>query len=129
MLLMLKTTVSLFPPIALHSQEEWPLVDQEELTILGYGLTAEDGPVAHVLQEVSVRYHADCRFANYQPGRVEDDVMFCAHREYKAALSIDSCHGDSEGRFKQKDSSGMVQVGLTSWGEGRLVLPIFGKGQ
>ncbi|CAB9527072.1 Vitamin K-dependent protein C (Fragment) [Seminavis robusta] len=118
MLLKLAKPVPSVRPIQLQSDNDLPLRDQEDLTIVGYGLTAEDGDISNILQEATVQYHHDCSFARYRPGKVGRDSMFCAHGKFNDTLAVDSCQGDSGGPILRKTPQGWLQVGVTSWGEG-----------
>ena len=117
MVLRLKDVVPQIRPVPLHSEASFPLQDQEDLTIVGYGLTAEDGTTtATILQRATVQYHADCGFAHYAPGRIDPSTMFCAHGYYNTTHTIDSCQGDSGGPILRATPQGWRQVGVTSWG-------------
>lgn len=119
MLLKLTNPIPQVRPVQLHNREARPLVDQEDLTVVGYGLTTEAGTVAEVLQEATVQYHEDCSFSSYRPEKVGQETMFCAHGRYNDTHSIDSCQGDSGGPIMRQTSRGWIQVGLVSWGEGK----------
>lgn len=119
MLLKLESPVPEIRPVPLHNDKvSLPLYDEEDLTIIGYGLMSEDGPLAKTLQEASVQYHHDCSFSTYRPGKVGEDTMFCAHRRFNDTHAVDSCQGDSGGPILRKTPQGWMQVGVTSWGEG-----------
>lgn len=103
MILRLQDPLPHIQPIALHSEASFPLQDKEDLTIVGYGLTAEEGTASTTLQRATVQYHQDCRWANYRPGRVGTDTMFCAHgvqeryhpqNDTVSTTIVDSCQGD-----------------------------------
>ena len=126
MVLRLKDPLPHIRPIALHSEASFPLQDKEDLTIVGYGLTQEEGTASTSLQRATVQYHQDCRWANYRPGRVATDTMFCAHgveeryhskNDTTTTTIVDSCQGDSGGPILRKTPQGWQQVGVTSWGK------------
>lgn len=118
MLLKLDTPLPQIRPVQLHSEQELPPSDQENLTIVGYGLTSEDGTVAKTLQAGTVQYHEDCSFSSYRPEKVSQETMFCAHGSHNQTHAIDSCQGDSGGPILRKTPQGWMQMGVTSWGEG-----------
>ena len=119
MLLKLAEPIPQIRPVQLHTRQSRPLVDQEDLTVVGYGLMSESGKVAKVLQEATVQYHEDCSFASYRPEKVGQETMFCAHGVHNETHSIDSCQGDSGGPIMRSTKRGWEQVGLVSWGEGK----------
>lgn len=126
MLLRLEHPLPDTPTVTIKSSSNaWPLVDNEDLTILGYGLLEEHGEVSATrLRQATVQYHSDCSFAKYMPGRVGPDTMFCAHGYYNETSAIDSCQGDSGGPIlrplpsSRGDKQQWMQCGVTSWGEG-----------
>lgn len=118
MLLKLAAPLPGVRPVPIHHGDATELTDGEDLTIVGYGLTSEDGAVASILQEATVQYHEDCSFASYRPEKVGQDTMFCAHGVHNETHSVDSCQGDSGGPILRKMPQGWMQVGVTSWGEG-----------
>ena len=119
MLLRLEKPIPEVRPIELLSgNASLPLRDQEDLTIIGYGLTSEDGEVAKVLQEAEIQYHEDCSFSRYPSVQIDPETMFCAHGKINETTARDSCQGDSGGPLLRKTPRGWLQVGITSWGEG-----------
>ena len=125
MVLRLQDPLPHIRPVLLHSDTSFPLQDGEDLTIVGYGLTAESGTPSTTLQRATVQYHQDCSWANYRPGRVGTDTMFCAHgvqnwyhpqNDTTTTTIVDSCQGDSGGPILRRTPQGWQQVGVTSWG-------------
>lgn len=113
------------PLVALNIDTETP-VDDEYLTVMGWGVTVEgvSSTQSDVLREVDVQYmsNAECDassgsyngdFVTYD-GYIEGNMM-CAWSENK-----DACQGDSGGPLIKKGSDGEtdVQVGVVSWGLG-----------
>ena len=104
-----------------------------EVTVIGWGRTAEGGQSSPVLREVSVPFQAsDLCEANYAdfllgiPGAtgIITGNMFCAGREEGG---MDSCQGDSGGFLGQGDTTGQwVQLGVVSWGIGCARPGLFG---
>jgi hypothetical protein len=94
MLLKLERPIPQVRPIVLHSTAGLPLLDQEDLTIIGYGLTAEDGKVAKTLQEAKIQYHQDCTFSDYSRLQIDQETMFCAHGVFNETYAKDSCQGE-----------------------------------
>lgn len=79
-------------------------------TVIGWGLTSEDGSVSSTLRQVTVPVvaRATCN-SDYSGGITAR--MFCA-----AASGKDSCNGDSGGPIM--DASTKVLLGGVSWGQG-----------
>lgn len=86
-----------------------------QVTVVGWGLTRENGSPSDVLREVSVPVisNAACEAA---PSYDITGNMICAGLQNGGK---DSCQGDSGGPLYLKTRSGSaVQVGIVSWGIG-----------
>ena len=95
------------------------LADGTELTTIGWGLTrdGDDGSLPNILQQVKVPLfaQASCK-TNYAPLKIEiTNNMVCAGLD---AGGKDSCQGDSGGPLFVESGGSMVQLGVTSFGEG-----------
>lgn len=79
--------------LSINNQFASPSTNQA-LTVLGLGLTSEDGNTASVLRDVEVQAIASstCNQASSYNGDVENDIMFCAGFPQGGK---DSCQGDS----------------------------------
>jgi trypsin len=116
MLLKLKTSVTNpnLTPIAVNSLGSSP-VDNEVLTVIGFGATSEDGSIfgSSQLQEVDVNYidYSTCNNL-YAGHHIIDSVMFCAG---VSGGGKDSCQGDSGGPIFDQEGT---QVGVVSLGIG-----------
>jgi trypsin len=77
----------------------------------GFGDTTDGGSASPVLRSVAVPVvsQSTCA-ADYGPGEIFQDTMFCA-----GVTGKDSCQGDSGGPIV--DSTGLL-VGVVSWGNG-----------
>ena len=76
-------------------------------TVMGFGMTEEDGEYSDVLMEVQVGLITGEMCGEiYNMFDFQDDVMVCAMETGK-----DSCVGDSGGPLLYQG----VQVGITSW--------------
>ena len=88
----------------------------QPLEVTGWGVTAEGGGSAKVLQKGNVA-HADpdaCNAKEAYGGKVKSGMM-CAGR---TAGGVDACQGDSGGPLVWRAPDGPVLVGVVSWGEG-----------
>ena len=112
-------------PVALNTDESFP-VDDEYLTVMGWGVTVEglESSQSDLLRQVDVQYmtNTECDdssgdyngdFVTYD-GYIEDN-MLCAWSDNQ-----DACQGDSGGPLiiKGDDADEDVQVGVVSWGLG-----------
>ena len=137
MLLQLEEPVWL-PTISLNRDLYTPFPGQD-LTVIGFGRTYEDGESSDTLQEVEVYYIENCNqepylYADYDYIRpANDQEHLCAGVEEGGK---DSCYGDSGGPLivtvwedvETTNEAGeieyfptpvdYIQVGITSWGEG-----------
>jgi trypsin len=87
-------------------------VEDEWLTTIGFGLTAEDGNPSKQLREVSVQVipSEECSIA--YDGAVYNETQLCAGVDEGGK---DACQGDSGGPIL---ATGNVLVGIVSWGYG-----------
>ena len=82
-----------------------------EMTIMGWGVTAQDGVQPTTVMEANVtRFDDVVCSSNYDPSVITDN-MFCARQP-----GVDSCQGDSGGPIVIPGTN--VQVGIVSWGNG-----------
>jgi secreted trypsin-like serine protease len=101
-------------PVELNDDMDSPL-NNEALTVIGYGATSEGGSGTNVLQEATVNYipTSTCN-VNYS-GEINDATMMCGG----VGGGIDSCQGDSGGPiFIESGADTFKQVGIVSWGYG-----------
>jgi hypothetical protein len=84
---------------------------------IGWGATQEDGTVPNRLQEVTVPLMSDaqCQQDYQNIYSLEGEVMICAGLPQGGQ---DACQGDSGGPLWITTPTGLVQVGITSFGEG-----------
>ena len=114
------------PVISLNTDNVNTPVNDEYLTVMGYGVTVEGIPStqSNVLREVDVQYmsNTECDassgyyggdYVTYE-GYIEENMM-CCH-----SLNRDACQGDSGGPIVRKgiDNTADLQVGIVSWGLG-----------
>eukprot|EP00956_Cyclotella_meneghiniana_P014022 scaffold20758_cov74-Cyclotella_meneghiniana.AAC.5 len=114
------------PVISLNTDNANTPVNDEYLTVMGYGVTVEGIPStqSNVLREVDVQYmsNTECDassgyyggdYVTYE-GYIEENMM-CCH-----SLNRDACQGDSGGPIVRKgmDNTADLQVGIVSWGLG-----------
>ena len=98
----------------------------EEVTVMGWGVTSENGDLSDVLLEVDVNVisnnecdaaegNIDGYYDGYN-GQITNN-MLCAR---EVGGGEDACQGDSGGPLVVKDGSASrdVQVGVVSWGVG-----------
>jgi prostatin (serine protease 8) len=87
----------------------------DSVTVIGLGLTQDDGEDAEVLQEAELKIIDDETCDAMYDGDIHRKSMLCAADE-----SQDSCNGDSGGPLILLGESPAddVQVGVVSWGEG-----------
>lgn len=115
MVLRLPQTFPAVPKVSINTNRAYPL-DGDMLTVMGYGLLAEDDPVREapkILQEVDVAMIEHCAPKYFDKSRINDDIVFCAGNMPDGGK--DACQGDSGSPII--DSNGL-QVGLVSWGVG-----------
>lgn len=104
-------------PIDLNQNNNVPIED-DLLTVIGFGSLSSGGGTPSNLQEVVVEYIEtnQCNSFYSYNGDVNDDTMFCAGRD---GGGKDSCQGDSGGPiFTRNDDGSFLQVGIVSWGQG-----------
>lgn len=84
--------------------------------IVGYGATAENGPIPGHLQEATVPIVADPTCAADYPGAFDSRTQLCAGYPQGGT---DTCQGDSGGPlFGHRPDGSLVLVGATSIGDG-----------
>ena len=107
------STASSFSPIKLDENTE-TLSAGTDVTVMGWGATASDGPDSSVLLEVEVDIVSNQECNEQYGGGITND-MLCAARAGK-----DSCQGDSGGPLimKGSDAANDVLVGVVSFGNG-----------
>lgn len=87
------------------------------VTVIGWGVTSENGSQPNVLQQVSVPIvpHAEC-VADYEGSAIITNNMICAGLQNTGGK--DSCQGDSGGALFKKTNNGYLQIGIVSFGDG-----------
>jgi secreted trypsin-like serine protease len=88
-------------------------------TIMGWGSTSEGGGQQRYLRKATVPFVSDsvCGGAYTDAGyNFVNNAMICAG--FIDEGGVDTCQGDSGGPMTKTTSSGVVQVGIVSWGEG-----------
>jgi secreted trypsin-like serine protease len=88
-------------------------------TIMGWGSTREGGGQQRYLRKATVPFVSDsvCGGAYTDAGyNFVNNAMICAG--FMDEGGVDTCQGDSGGPMIKSTSSGVVQVGIVSWGEG-----------
>lgn len=105
-------------PIALAEEEDSPA--GKECTVSGWGVTDPSGgslPTRMKKVNVNIVSTAQCNAASSYAGQVDGTTEICAG---VSGGGRDSCQGDSGGPLFTSDesSSGIVQVGVVSWGNG-----------
>ena len=99
--------------------DDFDLIENEQVTVLGWGVTIESGSGSRILREVDLSYVSaeECAGENYDYGDIVEDNMVCAVGDMK-----DACFGDSGGPMILKDptddSEFDKQYALVSWGFG-----------
>ena len=88
----------------------------QPLEVTGWGVTAEGGGGARVLQKgnVALEDPAACNAKEAYDGKVRSGMM-CAGRKEGG---VDACQGDSGGPLVWRRTEGPILVGVVSWGEG-----------
>ena len=91
--------------------------DTGTFTIAGWGANREGGSQQRYLLKASVPFVSDttCNTRTMYNGRVDGPTEICAG--YTAG-GVDTCQGDSGGPMFRQGASGLVQVGIVSWGDG-----------
>lgn len=88
-----------------------------QVSVVGWGRTAEDGPAADLLQQVRVPVlsNSACRELSYRPEEITDNMMCAGFSNGK----IDACQGDSGGPVLLSSKNGKIElIGIVSWGQG-----------
>jgi trypsin len=103
-------------PTKVAGSGERSLWDPGDLeTIVGWGLTEEDGNPPEILQEAQVPITTDA-YCDNAYGGIDATTMVCAG--YPEG-GVDTCQGDSGGPMFGHGADGSLRVvGTTSWGEG-----------
>lgn len=91
--------------------------DNGTFTVAGWGATREGGAQQRYLMKANVPFVSDavCNGRNSYNGQVIAAEEICAG--YLSG-GIDTCQGDSGGPMFRQGASGLVQVGIVSWGRG-----------
>jgi trypsin len=105
---------SSIPPVVLNTGGFMDPVDGDPLTVIGLGITdLANQETSVALLAGDVNYIDDCAAkSNYQPGIVQESIMFCAG---VPSGHVDSCQGDSGGPILDANKR---QVGVVSFGRG-----------
>jgi len=103
-----------FPPINLNFDSKQPS-NGDMLTAIGFGITAEEGEPAKILQKVDVPTVSREECKSVYGRMVDDDVSLCAGFD---SGGKDGCAGDSGGPIFERINGVITQVGVTSWGIG-----------
>jgi len=118
MLIQLEEPITVTTPVTLsvNGNPSMPTRGQM-LTVIGVGVTEENGFQSDILQELEVPAVSleACNDEDSYNGEIIDEVMFCAGIE---AGGQDSCQGDSGGPIVVVNGNNHVQVGVVSWGYG-----------
>ncbi|GIM95997.1 serine protease [Paractinoplanes toevensis] len=91
--------------------------DTGNFTIAGWGAATEGGSQQRYLLKATVPFVSDatCNSSSMYGGEVIASNEICAG--YTAG-GVDTCQGDSGGPMFRSGASGLVQVGIVSWGDG-----------
>ncbi|MFY1689174.1 S1 family peptidase [Plantactinospora sp. WMMB782] len=91
--------------------------DSGTFTVAGWGATREGGGQQRYLMKADVPFVSDsvCNGASAYRGAVIAAEEICAG--YLSG-GVDTCQGDSGGPMFRQGGSGLVQVGIVSWGNG-----------
>jgi len=100
-------------PVILNEDVNSP-INEQAVTVIGYGTTAEDGFGTSILQEVEVNYIQPDTCNDAYSGGISAATMMCAG----VGGGKDSCQGDSGGPLFTRSGDTFTQVGIVSWGYG-----------
>ena len=100
-------------PVILNEDVNSP-INEQAVTVIGYGTTAEDGFGTSILQEVEVNYIPPDTCSVDYSGGINEATMMCAG----VGGGKDSCQGDSGGPLFTRSGDTFTQVGIVSWGYG-----------
>ncbi|MBE1486353.1 S1 family peptidase [Plantactinospora soyae] len=91
--------------------------DSGTFTIAGWGSSRENGPQQRYMLKASVPFVSDsvCNGPSSYDGDVIAAEEICAG---PLSGGTDTCQGDSGGPMFRQGGSGLVQVGIVSWGNG-----------
>ncbi|RLN93039.1 hypothetical protein BBJ28_00027198, partial [Nothophytophthora sp. Chile5] len=104
-------TASTFTPIALAAADDSDITVGNTATVMGWGVTTEDGDQPSTLLRVDVPLVSN---AACQRVLDIDETMVCAGGQ----TNKDSCQGDSGGPLISEMSAEDVLIGVVSWGNG-----------
>lgn len=113
MLLLLEKPIPDADVVSLFREEE-ELENGMDVTIMGFGLTDEDGGISVDLQEVTVRIVEFDICKRLMPGLLVEGMHICAGTPQGGR---DSCGGDSGGPLVDASNT-MIQYGVVSFGVG-----------
>ncbi len=111
MVMKLDNPVTGITPIKLNSNPTYP-VDNQVLTVVGFGVTTYKGSEPNVLHKVNVNYVDAVTCNNDYDGQLTASLMLCAGVPNGGK---DSCQGDSGGPIMDANN---LQVGIVSFGNG-----------
>lgn len=111
MVMQLDSPVTGITPVKLNSDPNYP-VDNQVLTVVGFGVTTPGGSEPNVLRKVNVNYVNPTTCNNDYGGQLTPSLMLCAGEPNGGK---DSCQGDSGGPILDENN---VQVGVVSFGDG-----------
>jgi secreted trypsin-like serine protease len=104
-------TASTYTPVALAAADDSDYVVGATATVMGWGVTTEDGSQSSTLLRVDVPIVSDSACAQVLD---IDSTMICAGGK----ANKDSCQGDSGGPLIVEDSDEDRLIGVVSWGNG-----------
>jgi trypsin len=109
-------SASFYAPITLGNQSHESVGTMA--TVIGWGLTSENGSLASKLRDVDVPIisYQQCQDGyDIENKNINNSVEICAGYSQGGK---DSCQGDSGGPLVVKDNGEFFQVGVVSWGLG-----------
>jgi secreted trypsin-like serine protease len=91
--------------------------DSGTFTLVGWGATREGGGQQRYLRKATAPFVSDstCNSSSMYAGAIIPAEEICAGY---AIGGVDTCQGDSGGPMLRATTSGWIQVGIVSWGDG-----------
>lgn len=104
------------PPIQIPSRSSNIPLNNEVVTVAGWGAISEGGQQSSELKEVDLATVSNAECLPFYPRAFDGNVMVCARGNINGGE--DSCQGDSGGPLFQERRGILVQTGIVSFGEG-----------